>query len=59
MRQLLQRRAGALLGGGGGGGKGAGLSVAGFMRVQVGEGLEAAGGKDFAAEVAEMAAGGV
>lgn len=32
-----------------------GLRVAGFVRVQVGEGLEAVGGKDFAEEVAELA----
>lgn len=38
----------------------ASLRAAAFARVQVGEGLEAGapGAKDFAAEVAEMAAGG-
>ena len=60
VRQLLQQRAAGLLSGGGGGGKGAALRVAGFLRVQTGEGLEPAGGsaKGFAEEVAEMAAGG-
>ena len=38
---------------------GGALRVSGFVRVQVGEGLEAeGGGKDFAAEVAELAGGG-
>jgi elongation factor Ts len=53
VKQLLQQRAKALLGGGGGS-----LRVAGFLRVQVGEGLEQAAAKSFADEVAEMASGG-
>jgi len=60
IKQLLQQRAPALLGGGGGGGGAPALRVTGFVRVQVGEGLEQQGDgpKDFATEVAEMAAGG-
>jgi translation elongation factor EF-Ts len=53
--QLLQQRAKALLGGGAAAG---GLRVAGFVRVQVGEGLEQQAAKSFADEVAEMAGGG-
>lgn len=34
------------------------LKVAGMLRVQVGEGLQSAAAKDFAAEVAEMAGSG-
>ncbi len=58
VRQLLQQQSAALTTNGGA--KGGGLHVAGFLRVQVGEGLEQEGGAplDFAAEVAAMAAGG-
>ncbi|KIZ06862.1 Elongation factor Ts [Monoraphidium neglectum] len=56
VRQLLQQQGAGKQGGGGVGG--GALEVTGFLRVQVGEGLEAAeGAKDFAAEVAEMAGG--
>lgn len=62
VQQVLQRQAAALLpnkGGKGGPAAAGALRVAGFMRVQVGEGIEQQQAhKDFAAEVAEMAGGG-